>query len=270
MGHAAEITKRSIEIIVSPLGIMTILMACGLAGSVARRHSRVGQRLLICGVLLFLVYLFSPLSPYLTLSLEKQFRPMLKPPESPKINRIAVLAGYGEEHPAFPITSNVSGQTMGSISEGLRLYRLVPGAKLITSGGVARRGEKPVAAMMADFLQQMGVPAVDLIVEGKSHNTYENLRELRKLVGAEPFILVAPACDLRRALAVSQRLRMNPIPAPSCIWAMQHHPDAASPIQWTADFFKSWASPSLENLHRLQWAYHEYLGYVWYRILGRI
>jgi hypothetical protein len=33
---------------------------------------------------------------------------------------------------------------------------------------------------------------------------------------------------------------------------MQHHLDAASLIQWTADFFKSWASPSLENIHRLQ------------------
>jgi uncharacterized SAM-binding protein YcdF (DUF218 family) len=270
MTDAMEFAKKSIELVVSPIGIMTILITFGIVLSVARPSSRAGHRLLVLGGLLFLVFLFSPLSLYLTLGLERQFPPLLTPPESPKVNRIAVLAGYAEENPGFPITSNVSEQTMGSMAEGLRLYRLAPGAKLILSGGVVRRGEKPVAAMMADFLQQMGVPAADLIVEGNSQNTYENLFEVRKLVGTHPFILVARACDLRRAVKVAQKLEMNPIPAPACIETLQHHSNAMSVTGQVADFFGIFCSPSLNNLARLQWACHEYLGYLAYRLTGRI
>jgi len=263
-----EVLKKSIEITFSPLGILVLLLALGVILALIRKHSRTGRRLLICAALLFLIYLFSPLSIYLTWHLEKQFEPLLSPPKSPKISRIAVLAGYAEEHPKFPITSNVSPQTICSLTEGLRLYRLIPEAKLITSGGVARSGEKPVAALMADFLRQMGVPSADLIVEGNSQNTYENLSKIKELVGGDPFILVAAACDLRRAVAVAKKLKMSPVPAPSCIWTLQNHPKNASAKERFLGFLKS--PPSLNNLIRLQWAYHEYLGYKWYQLLDRI
>jgi uncharacterized SAM-binding protein YcdF (DUF218 family) len=265
-----DLIKTSIEVVCSPLGIMAILLALGILCSIASRRSRAGRRLLVLGGLLFFIYLCSPLSLYMNWSLERQFQPMLTPPESPKIGRIAVLAGYAEEHPEIPITSNVSAPTMGSLAEGLRLYRLIPGAKLVTAGGVARGGHKPVSGMMADFLQQMGVPSTDIIVEGNSRNTYENLLELKKIVGTDPFILVAAACDLRRAVAVSKKLQMNPLPAPSCIWTLQNYPRNMNPTQQLIDFAKSFASPSLENLPRLQWAYHEYVGYMWYQLLDRI
>jgi uncharacterized SAM-binding protein YcdF (DUF218 family) len=265
-----EMTKRWIEVVFSPLGIMTILLALGILFSIARRHSRSGHRLLVFGGLLFFIFLFSPLSLYLNWRLERQFQPMLTPPESPKISKIVVLSGYAEEHSGIPITSNVSAPTMSSLTEGLRLYRLVPGAKLIVSGGVARAGDTPVAALMAAFLQKMGVPATDVIVEGSSRNTYENLVEVKEIVGADPFILVAAACDLKRAVAVSKRLQMDPVPAPSCIWTLQNHPRIMSATEQLVDFSRSFGSPSLKNLFRLQWAYHEYLGYMWYQLIDRI
>jgi uncharacterized SAM-binding protein YcdF (DUF218 family) len=270
MSDLTTLLKRLIEMAISPLGIMTGILAFGVVFSVTRRSSRIGHRLLVAGTLLFLVFLFSPLSQYLNYGLEHPFPPLLAPPPSLPISRIVVLAGYAEDYPEFPITSNVSLQTIGRISEGLRLYRLLPGSKLIVSGGTVRGGEKPIAAMMSDCLQQLGVPASDLIVEGASQNTYENLFEVRKLVGTYPFILVTTACDLRRAVAVAKKLGMHSIPAPACIWTLQHYPRNTNAAGQCAYFFKSFASPSLENLSRLQWAFHEYLGYLWYRALGRI
>ncbi len=270
MVDPGTIAKRAVELIFSPLGIMTILMASGVILAIVRRNSRAGRRALVWGALLFLVFLFSPLSLYMTLGLEKGFKPMLTPPQASKACKIVVLAGYAEENPGFPVTSNVSAPTMASMSEGLRLHRLIPGSKLITSGGVVRQGERPVAVMMADFLRQMGVPAEDLIVEGNSHNTYENLVEVGKLVGTDPFILVAAGCDLRRAVAVAQKLRMKPIPAPAYIWALQDYRAGMNALEQIEFFFSRFGSPSLDNLIRLQWAYHEYVGYVWYRLLNRI
>jgi uncharacterized SAM-binding protein YcdF (DUF218 family) len=264
-----ETTKRLIEIIFSPLGIVVLLTSAGIVLSFSKRRNRGGIRLLKGAGFLFLLFLFSPLARFLMLGLERQYPPLLKIPEQ-KIDRIVVLSGYAEENRSFPITSNVSEQTICTITEGLRLYRLIPGAKLIMSGGVARSGDKPVAAIMADFLQQMGVPAPDLIVEGNSRNTYENLIEVKKLIGSSPFILVAQGCDLKRAAAVARKLGMQPIPSPAGLWAAQHHRLNMSIIERITDFFVSFAHPSIANLSRLQWAYHEYVGLLWYRLLGRI
>jgi uncharacterized SAM-binding protein YcdF (DUF218 family) len=265
-----EFAKRPIEIIFSPLGILSISLFAGIILSFTRKHSRAGRRFLICGASLFLIFLFSPLAQFLMWNLEKDFPPLLMPPELPKADRIVVLAGYGEEHPGFPITSNVSEQTIANMSEGLRLYRLAPKTKLILSGGVAKSGERPVAAMMADFLRQMGVPEQDLVMEGNSQDTYQNLLEVRKLIRANPFILVASGCDMRRAVAVSKKLQMNPIPAPAYIWTLQNHPANATLADEFSNYIKNRGYVSLKNLSRLQWAYHEYLGYVWYRLLDRI
>ena len=92
--------------------------------------------------------------------------------------------------------------------------------------------------------------------------------KVKEFVGEDPFILVAAACDLRRAVAVAKKLQMNPVPAPSIIWTLQHHPKNTGAIGQFIGFLKG--GPSLNNLSRLQWAYHEYLGYIWYQLLDRI
>jgi uncharacterized SAM-binding protein YcdF (DUF218 family) len=265
-----EFWKRTFEIIFSPIGILSILLFSGIILSFAKRHIRAGRRLLICGALLFIVFVFTPLAHYLMWNLEKDFPPLLALPLTPKADRIVILAGYAEEHPGFPITSNVSEQTMANMSEGLRLYRMVPQAKVILSGGVAKTGEKPVAAVMADFVRQLGVPEQNVVVEGNSRDTYQNMIEVKKLIGPVPFILVASACDLRRAVAVSRKLQMNPIPAPAYIRTLQKHPVNSTIADELSLYIENRGYVSLENLSRLQWAYHEYLGYVWYSLLGRI
>jgi uncharacterized SAM-binding protein YcdF (DUF218 family) len=264
-----DFAKKSVEIIFSPLGITSILIGIGIILSCTGKHTHGSRRLMFLGGLLFLTFLFSPISEFLILQLEQNYPPMLIPPASPKIDRIVVLAGYSEEHRGFPITTMVSEHTICTMSEGLRLYRLLPGAKLIMSGGVGRKGERPVAAAMSDFLQQMGVPAPDIVVEGRSRNTFENLAEVKKLVGPAPFILVAQACDLPRANAVARKLQMNPIAAPACHWALQYHANKGTADE-IGKYIKSFCHPSTDNLFRIQWAYHEYVGYAWYRLLGRI
>jgi uncharacterized SAM-binding protein YcdF (DUF218 family) len=264
-----DFVKKSIEIILSPLGITSILIGIGIILSCTGRHPRGSRRFLSLGGLLFLVFLFTPISEYLMVQLEKDYPPMLNPPAFPKTDRIVVLAGYAEENSEFPITAMVSERTIASMSEGLRLYHRLPGSKLVVSGGIVRKRERPAAAAMSDFLQQMGVPGEDIIVEGSSRNTYENLAKVKNLIGPGPFILVVQACDLRRAMAVARRLQMNPMAAPACHWALPHHMKrgTAGDVGMYLDAF---LHPSTERLSRMQWAYHEYVGYIWYRLLGRI
>ncbi len=265
-----ELIKKILEALFSPVGALAVLAGAGLLLSFVRRGRNAGFRFLICAGFLFLFFLFSPMAKFAILGLERQYPPLLQPPQSKGIDRIAVLSGYAEEHPGMPVTSIFSTPTVCSMAEGLRLYRLVPGAKLIASGGIVRKGDRPIAATMADFLKQTGVPTDDLVVEGNSRNTYENLVELKKIVGTRPFILVAQACDMKRAVAVAHKLQMRPIPAPACFWAAQRCRPDMSFREWTFDFFAGFAHPLPENLSRLQWACHEYVGIAWYRLLGRI
>jgi uncharacterized SAM-binding protein YcdF (DUF218 family) len=265
-----DFTKKVLEICTSPIGIMVALLIIGAGLSILHKHRRVGHRFMMAGACLYLIFLFSPMAEIAIRSLEKTFPPLLSPPSGSKIERIIILAGYGEVHPEYPVTSNLYQQTISSLVEGVRLYRLLPGSKFTVSGGVVRTGDKPIGALMAEFLNQIGVPSEDILVEGKATNTYENLANTKGLVGTNPFILVAAACDLRRAMGVAHRLGMQPVPAPAGIWVMQNWPANMSAENWVVKVAGSFATPSHERLIRLQWAYHEYLGYIWYWILHRV
>jgi len=270
MADIQEVIKKSLELVFSPMGILTAAAILGILTALTRKHRQLGCRLLLCSSLLLIVFLFTPLAEYLILGLERPYQPLLKPPDpSDKVDGIVILAGYGEDHAGFPPTSTLSHHTICNLTEGLRLYRLIPGARIILSGGTLRAGDRPVSSLMADFLEQMGVPAEKLVVENRSRNTYENLVAVKEIVGSRPFILVTAACDLKRALGVAQKLQMNAIPAPACFWARQHHPEEIGLGEKIAVSLQRFGAAS-ENLPRLQWAYHEYLGYLWYRLLGRI
>ncbi len=262
--------KKSIEIVFSPIGIMTICFAAGMTLSTVTRHTRMGRRLIWGGVWLYLAFLFTPLAEILVANLERPFPPMLHPDPRAGIRTIVVLSGYGEEFPALPVTSKLSGETVARLTEGIRLYRELPGARLLLSGGVLRPGDPSVAELMADFMKAVGVPAADLIVEQRSETTYENLVEVKKIVGAEPFILVTSAIDLRRSMAVARKLGLQPLASPAAIWAAQHFPAGSSWPEWAWLMIKGMATPSTSRFGYLQWAYHEHIGYIWYWLLGRV
>ena len=265
-----ESIMRAVETFFSPMGVMTLLLLGGAILTLTRRHSQWGRRLLLTGAALFLVFTFSPLAEILIRNLESDYPPLLVPPTSSPIRKIVVLSAYGEEHPGIPITSAVSEQTLCRLSEGIRLYRLLAGSKLLLSGGALRTEDKPVAAIMADYLRQQGIPDQDILTEERSLTTYENLDQVKKMLGAEPFILVTSACDLRRAMAVTRKLGMNALAAPACIWTLQNWPPAMSWSEWSWTFLEAFRYPSPTRWSYLQWAYHEYAGYVWYKLLGRL
>jgi len=195
---------------------------------------------------------------------------MRQPDASAGVCAIVVLGGYGGDFTSLPATSKLSTETMVRMVEGIRLSRQLPGVKLVVSGGVAREQEPSVAQLMADAAAAMGVPERDLVIEAKSETTYENLVEVKKKIGSAPFILVTSACDLRRAMAVALRLGMKPLAAPAAIWAAQVYPAGMSWSDWIFTVVGDIATPSTNRFAYLQRAYHEYLGYVWYWMLGRV
>jgi uncharacterized SAM-binding protein YcdF (DUF218 family) len=261
--------KRALEFCVSPLGVLTFLLVGGVALSATRKASRAGRRMAWTGALLFLLVLFTPVAEWLIADLERPFPAVRQADPGSGVRTIVVLSGYGEDHFDLPVTSKLWPDTLSRTVEGIRLFRQLPGARLIMSGGVLRTGDRPIAEQMADFAVALGVPRDAVGVERTSQTTYENLVEVKKMIGAEPFYLVNSACDLRRASAVARKLGMKPLPAPAGVVAAHHSPASLSWKAWGREALDGVGAAPVRVLY-LQRAWHEYLGYAWYWLLRRV
>jgi uncharacterized SAM-binding protein YcdF (DUF218 family) len=263
--------KQLLESSLAPLGIVSFLMFIGLLPSWRGGTSWRRNLSLRTGAFLFLLFVFSPLAEIIIGTLERQYPPLQELPEwLASAPTIVVLSEYAEAHSSTPVTSNLSEDMLYRVVEGIRLYRLSATAKLLMSGGILRRGDPPVAQIMADFARAQGVRKEDLLVETKSQNTYENLLEVQKMLGSKPFILVTSAYHLPRAMAVARKLQLHVTAAPARIITLQHFPALMGWQVWIRTVAGSFLTPSLGRLTLLQRAYHEYVGYGWYWILGRI
>jgi uncharacterized SAM-binding protein YcdF (DUF218 family) len=262
--------KQVIENAVSPEGLLILLFAVGLLLTLIQRNLKLRNRLFLAGASLYILFTFSPLAEITIGLLERRYPPLLKPKIGMNASTIVVLSGYGEEHLTTPVTSNLSEETVCRLVEGIRLYHQIPNAKLLMSGGSLRKGHPAAALIMAEFVKAMGIPARDILVEGKSQNTYENLVEVRRLLGPKPFLLVTSAYHLPRAMAIARRLQMEAVAAPAMIWTRQHFPPDMHWFEWSLKILQSFSTPSQARLIYLQRACHELIGYRWYQLLGRL
>lgn len=265
-----DFLRHAAEAVLSPLGLTALLLLAGTAAGYSRRRRQLGRRLMLAGAALFLAGTFTPLAEILVWNLERDYPPLTVPPAIQPAPWVVVLSGYGEDHPGIPVTSGLTRETIGRLSEGVRIYRLMAGSKLVLSGGRVHKDSRPVSVIMAEHLKQQGIPAEDILTEERSLTTYENMVEIRKILQERPFILVTSALDLRRAMAVARKQGMQPIAAPACIRMLQNWPGEMSWSGFGLALVEAFADPSAERWVYLQWAYHEYLGYVWYRLLGRL
>ena len=259
------ILKALLEAFSSPVGLISIFFVSGILVRILRPHSRIGYRLVWSGVGLYLVFLMTPLAEILYVNLERPFPSM--PHRDASVRTIVVLSAYGEGSPFLPVTHKLDVETISRMVEGIRLYRDHPGARLIVSGGSLGEEYDPVAILMAEFAKVMGVPNQDIVVEGQSTTTYENLLEVKKIIGSEPFILVTSSGELRRAVAVARKMEMKPLPAPANFWVIHRFPAGISWVNWGQMVVDNMSSDRFSYLQR---AHHEFLGYVWYWILGRV
>jgi uncharacterized SAM-binding protein YcdF (DUF218 family) len=261
--------KQIFEFLLSPMGIMSILFLLGLIMIILKRSSTWARGFLVAGALLFLVFTFSPIADILIRQLEIKYPPLTSQPPFALTKHIAVLSHYTEDDPAYPITSNVSEETLFRAAETMRLYRMLPESRIIVSGGFFKGSKRSQASLMSEYLQTLRIPKSAIILEEQSIDTYENLMEIRKIVGVQPFILVTSAHHLPRAMAVAHRLGMKAIPAPAGITILHYYPPGMSCTDWIQAIIKNFY-PFVSRWQNLQRAYHEYLGYLWYMLLNRI
>jgi uncharacterized SAM-binding protein YcdF (DUF218 family) len=165
---------------------------------------------------------------------------------------IAVLGGWANNDPNVPISSHISADQLARLVEGIRLYRELPGSKLILSGNAGS------AENMAALATALGVNPQDILPVPQPRDTEEEAHQITALAGRARLVLVTSAAHMPRAMGLFAKVGAEPLPAPSNYLAVQHllAPD---------DYF-----PSPYDLNMSQTAFYEYLGLTWAKLRGKI
>jgi uncharacterized SAM-binding protein YcdF (DUF218 family) len=188
-----------------------------IAGLLLWKRRRVACFLFAAG----LVWLFVACLPVAGLLLMQKLEDEAGPYADPAAlsakgaRHIVVLSGGFREGDLTP--ADRIGCSILRVMEAVRLWRAMPSAKIVLTGGVipGLNREVSLAAALADVTVGLGVPREKLILESDSWTTEDQAEMARSIVGTEPFALVTSAYHMPRSLMLFRRAGLAPLPAPA-------------------------------------------------------
>ena len=250
--------KKIVSPLLYPLPLCIEILLLGLIVLWFTRKQKTGKVVVSLGVALLAALSYDAVSNALLRPLEYKYDSPRNLVEISDAKWVVVLGGGHISDSRVPITSQISDTSLVRLVEGIRLHKMLPGSKLILSGGGVF-DPVPNAKIMADVATAIGVDKEDLILESVSRDTKDEARLIQKIVGSDRFVLVTSASHMPRSVSLFQKLGMKPIPAPTAHQVKERQ--AMNPDM----FF-----PSADNLRKTKMAFHEYLGSVWARIRGQV
>jgi uncharacterized SAM-binding protein YcdF (DUF218 family) len=141
------------------------------------------------------------------------------------------------------------------VLETARVYRLLGNPVVIVQGGFPEMKDRaPLGAIYSKILTDLGVPAARIVIEPDSRNTREHVEKLKPYLEkhrVERFVLVTSPMHMRRSIAAFRQQGYDFVPSAAAA-------DSDLP-PWGAEIpFEQ------ENLDRIVWGMHEYLGLAYY------
>ena len=195
-------------------------------------------------------------SNFVLTSLQQDY-PFISPAKMPVADAVVILGG-GVAESTYEDGLPQLGRSINRLIYGIELYKAGKAPLFIVSGGSASN-DIPEADIMAGFLQKLGMREDILIKESRSRTTYENARYTLPLLrqhDIHSIILVTSAFHMRRARASFSALGIDVIPGPVDHTVLQ--PEFRI-LNWL---------PDIESLYWSTKGYHEYLGWLYYRVQG--
>jgi uncharacterized SAM-binding protein YcdF (DUF218 family) len=247
--------KKLITALILPLNFCFVLVIIGSLILFTRRRN-FGKSLIIAGLCLLFLLSFPPVSGLLTNKLESRY-PALSNADLSKSNIRWIVVLGGGHNSSNPVGSQLSASSLARVVEGVRIYRMKTGRKLLLSGGPVY-DRIPNADVMRDEARILGIPDADITLEAKSRDTEEEARFLSPVLNQEEFFLVTSAVHMPRSMALFRQQKMKPIAAPT---------DYSFQSQNVPLIFRF--LPNAGALQQSERALREYLGLLWYRIRGK-
>ncbi|MBI4964680.1 MAG: YdcF family protein [Desulfomonile tiedjei] len=243
------LAKKAISTIIYPVGSSLALWIAGLVLLRVRPRSRAGFLLVLAGGLWLLVAALPVTGVLLLKPLESKAGSYANPQQLSRagVKYIVVLGGdiRGGE---LTTVDRIACSSLVRVMEGIRLWRGVPGSRLVLSGGTYSSETMPSAEGMAALALELGVPPEAIVKEISSLDTDDEARLLSPVLGKGPFALVTSACHMRRSLLIFRSMGLDAIPAPADFEVKK--------VALDLRYFL----PSAMGLEKTHKAIHEYIG----------
>jgi uncharacterized SAM-binding protein YcdF (DUF218 family) len=143
-------------------------------------------------------------------------------------SRIYTFSNSGSDGPADAAivlgaavwSTQVSPVFRERINHGIDLYQNGKVKKLIFTGGQGNSTEPTESSAARRYALQRGVPAGDILIEEKSHTTYENILYAKQIAdahGLRKVLIVSDPLHMKRAVAMARDVGLvaEPSPTPS-------------------------------------------------------
>ena len=250
--------KKIVAPLLYPFTMITGILIAGLILTWFTRKQKSSRRLITIGVALLLLFSYAVVPDFLLGLLEKQYSPLLSIRQAEKIKWVVVLGGGITSDPRLPSTGQVSNASMARLAEGIRIYKMCPGSKLLFSGGSVF-DPKPEALVMAEIALDMGVAKGDILLDTVSKDTKGQAMTVSEITGSDTFVLVTSALHMPRAMSLFRAQGKEPIPAPTDFM-----------VKDTQGFHPRSFFPNAYGLVKMERSVHEILGIVWAKIRGQV
>lgn len=232
---------------------LNLILPCALGLLIRPRWPRTGL-MLSAGALLLLVIFSTNAGAWLLIQPLEQQHPALRTNDH-QAQAIVVLSGARTANaPEYDNRDIPGAMTLIRLQYGARLHRLTH-LPLLVSGGKPGGETESEALLMARYLEQELATPVRW-QEDKSNNTAENAAlsaALLRQAGVTRILLVTDAIHMPRAVRVFRQTGLGVTPAPTRFLSRK---------PWSLmDFL-----PGGEGLRRSNYALHEWLGLLWYKL----
>ncbi|MEZ8739260.1 envelope biogenesis factor ElyC [Photobacterium swingsii] len=244
--------KKLISALLMPLPAMLILGLFGLLVLWFTKRKGLASLLLTTSLLGIFLFAFQPISTKLLYPLERQYTGFI--PSNKPVDYIMVLGSGHVIDKNIPVTSELSRTALMRLSEGIRIHRLYPSAKMILSG-YGGGTEISQARMMAKVALSLGINKTDILLLETAKDTWEEAFQASSVVGNKNLVLVTSASHMERALFEFNEAGLQPTPAPTNYLA---HRNIEQP----------WAkyTPQAKYLEQTERYWHETLGQWWQKL----
>ncbi|MBD2814048.1 envelope biogenesis factor ElyC [Xenorhabdus sp. Flor] len=248
--------KKYVGALLMPLPLIILISLAALLLLWFTRWQKTGKVILSLSWLALLLLSLQPVADRLLLPVEGKYIQRYEPDtkHAPSVKYIVVLGGGFTYNPEWAPSANLISNSLPRVTEGIRLYRLNPGAKMIFTGGkgVNSISSAEISAMVA---QSLGVPVEDTIALKNPLDTEEEATEVEKVVKQQPFILVTSANHMKRSLKFFEQRGMHPVPGPANQLAV------TTPLYGWEKYI-----PSSYYFSHTERAWYETLGKIWQAI----
>lgn len=243
------LAKKFLGGLLMPLPILLILLLWGLLFLLRRKTRWIGFFLALVATALLFVASYPPLSAVLTGPLEQKFTSYR--PDGIPADFVVVLGSSQVSTDNQPLTSELCPTAIVRLAEGIRIYRLNPGSKLVFTGYHAGQTES-FAEKIKQLAIALGVPEEDILAFTGPKDTAEEAALIAENFADSQLILVTSALHMPRAMALFQQQNLKPIPAPT-----DHR---------TKPMRSKWLFPNAKTLAKTQSWLHEQLGLLWAKL----